>query len=66
MALVVITLTDNEGEVNVAFQSEPAFTPVIGGHNTPAQTAAQVMLNSLQVYLQRQANRAPSGIVIPN
>lgn len=66
MALVVITIMDNEGEVNVAFQSEPAFTNVIGGQNTPAQQATQVMLNALQLYLQRAAGRAPGGIIVPN
>lgn len=55
MALVVITLHDEGGEVRVGFQSEPPFTAVVGAPVSPAQQAAQFMLSALQVHLQKKA-----------
>lgn len=66
MALIVITLNDTDnGEVNVGFQSEPAFSAVVGAPVSPAQRAAQFMLTALQMHMEKSA-KGDSKIVLPN
>ena len=52
MALVVITVTDSDGEVSIHFSAEPAFETT-SSEQTPAQQAASLMLAAL-------AGRAPA------
>ena len=63
MALVVITLIDKDGGVDVGVLTEPAFPTVAVVEFTPAQHAARVMLAHLAA--QMEAGKARSGIIVP-
>lgn len=72
MALVIITLTDNDGDIDVALQSEPSMgkgVQIPASAMTPAQLLATRMLNvaARAISQEREAKAKGQGnlLIIP-
>jgi hypothetical protein len=72
MALVIITLTDNDGDIDVGLQSEPSMgkgVQIPASAMTPAQLLATRMLNvaARAISQEREAKAKGQGnlLIIP-
>lgn len=72
MALVIITLTDNDGDIDVALQSEPSMgkgVQIPASAMTPAQLLATRMLNvaARAISQEREAKAKGQGnlLIVP-
>lgn len=72
MALIVITLTDNDGDIDVGLQSEPSMgngVQIPASAMTPAQLLATRMLNvaARAITQEREAKAAGQGnlLILP-